>query len=102
MLEQTPTPYRQLDDFTNALYSALALPDSVLVVATPHGLAAQSDRLPRVEIEQQAALGRAILERDGYVKALESVADTLVSEPLLAPPSVPASPVVTASQPRER
>src|SRR5919202_773747 len=37
ILEQTPTPYRQLDDFTNALYSALALPDSVLVVATPHG-----------------------------------------------------------------
>jgi hypothetical protein len=103
ILDQVPTPYRELDEFTSVLFEALALPDSILVVATPHGVAAASDRLPRLEVEQQAAFGRAILERDGYVKALESVADGLVSASLaLAPPSSLATPALPASQSPER
>jgi len=103
ILDQVPTPYRQLDELTSALYAALALPDSVLVVAIPHGVSASSDRLPSTEVEQQVAFGRAIFERDGYIKALEAVADGLVSAALvLAPPPDPLAPVAASTQPPER
>jgi hypothetical protein len=103
ILDQVPTPYRALEDFTDALYSALGLSDSVLVVATPHGIAARSDRLSNVFVEQQAAFGRLVLERDGYVRALETVADGLVSEAVaLAPPTAVPAPLPPSAQMPER
>src|SRR4051794_38946262 len=102
VLDQVPLPYRALEDFTAALFAALQLPDGILVVATPHGIAARTDRVSSAEVAQEIASARSIFERDGYVRALEAVADGLVADALALGTPAAAMPAAAPAQAPDR
>jgi hypothetical protein len=96
LVDQLPAPYTSLDAFADALMAALGLRDGVLVVATPRAVVARSDRVPSDQVEQLAAAGREVLQREGYVAGLEAATEAVVGA---AATTITPEPLPTLSGP---
>jgi len=80
ILSAAPRPYATLGQFTEALFSSLALKHAVLVAVTPQGVSAWTDRLSRDKVATLVGNSRPQFLNGTYVGGATALAHSVVDQ----------------------